>query len=286
MLALLDARPARSSRLEAGGAWSLQFPARARLKIFTVLAGECWLTLPDQAPLRIEAGATYMLARTAYAMASDAGAPPRDGGELYADSTRVRLGEPSTVMLGGSLELAGVAADLVLDALPAFSPAPRSLRSTLELLEAEADLGARLSELLLIQSLREHGERFGHLADAGLVRALTRMHRDVGHAWTAAELASIAAMSRSAFAARFQAQLGVPPLEYLRRRRMTLARRALDAGRESVNEIAIGLGYASASAFTHAYKREFGTTPGDSRRRRSPSSRARAPKAGPAKTSA
>jgi AraC-like DNA-binding protein len=48
------------------------------------------------------------------------------------------------------------------------------------------------------------------------------MYGDVGHRWIVGELASGVAMSRSAFALRFKARVGVPPSEYLRRWRISL----------------------------------------------------------------
>ncbi len=83
------------------------------------------------------------------------------------------------------------------------------------------------------------------------------MHGDVGHSWTVGELASGVTMSRSAFALRFKATVGVPPSEYLRRWRMQLAERARRRRSSSVAGVASALGYASESAFGNAYKRVF-----------------------------
>jgi AraC-like DNA-binding protein len=66
----------------------------------------------------------------------------------------------------------------------------------------------------------------GVLSDQRIGGALTLMHADVGHRWIVGELASGVAMSRSAFALRFKATVGVSLSEYLRRWRMQLAERA------------------------------------------------------------
>jgi AraC-like DNA-binding protein len=50
----------------------------------------------------------------------------------------------------------------------------------------------------------------------------------------------------------------VPPLTYLAEWRMRLARRALLEGDQAVSTIAYSLGYASESAFSHAFKRTSG----------------------------
>ena len=73
-------------------------------------------------------------------------------------------------------------------------------------------------------------------------------------------------MSRSTFAVRFGDAAGMPPLTYLTNWRMELAKRALADGNTSVDEIARTVGYASDSAFSHAFKRVTGSTPTAHRR--------------------
>jgi AraC-like DNA-binding protein len=68
-------------------------------------------------------------------------------------------------------------------------------------------------------------------------------------------------MSRTSFAERFRDVAGVPPLAYLNRWRMLLARRALRHGDARVGALAAELGYASESAFSTAFKREVGESP-------------------------
>jgi AraC family transcriptional regulator len=68
----------------------------------------------------------------------------------------------------------------------------------------------------------------------------------------------------------FRVLTGEPFGSYLRRRRMTLAaERLLTGGRElRLIELAFACGYDSQEAFTRAFKRTFGVTPGAYRRRR------------------
>jgi len=87
------------------------------------------------------------------------------------------------------------------------------------------------------------------------------MHAQPGTRWTVAKLASAAGLSRSSFAARFEARLGVAPLEYLLQWRMQRARHALRSGTAPIGRLASELGYASESAFGNAFKRFFGRAP-------------------------
>ena len=68
-------------------------------------------------------------------------------------------------------------------------------------------------------------------------------------------------MSRSAFAALFAEMVGQPPLAYLRSWRLAHARAMLDRGEATVARVAMSVGYASQSAFGHAYRRAYATTP-------------------------
>jgi AraC-like DNA-binding protein len=72
-------------------------------------------------------------------------------------------------------------------------------------------------------------------------------------------------LSRSAFAERFNAYVGSPPIEYLARWRMQLAAKHLDEGID-IAEAAHKVGYASPAAFNRVFKRFAGTTPAAWRR--------------------
>jgi transcriptional regulator GlxA family with amidase domain len=127
----------------------------------------------------------------------------------------------------------------------------------------------RLADILLVQALRAyvavHGADsagwIGALNDRRIGAALNLMHGDVGHNWKVNELASAVGMSRSGFALRFKELVGIPPLDYLMRWRMQLARDALRRDESSVASLAVKLGYASESAFGNAFKRIFGRAP-------------------------
>ncbi len=75
-------------------------------------------------------------------------------------------------------------------------------------------------------------------------------------------------MSRSAFAARFRELVGDTPLNHLTQWRMV---RAVDLMHEdrsaSLSEIALAVGYESASAFGKAFHRIMGVSPGTYRRK-------------------
>jgi transcriptional regulator GlxA family with amidase domain len=105
------------------------------------------------------------------------------------------------------------------------------------------------------------GGWLGALRDPQIGAALALLHHDPAQSWSVATMARAVAMSRSPFAARFMALVGEPPLTYLTRWRMHLATSLLRDGRLSVSEVAGRVGYASAAAFSKAFKRRFGAAP-------------------------
>jgi AraC-like DNA-binding protein len=132
----------------------------------------------------------------------------------------------------------------------------------------------RLAELMFVEVLRRYVETLppeqrGWLAglrDDAVGRALGLLHGDPAHAWTLDELAAGVAMSRSAFADRFTTLVGQPPMQYLAQWRMQLAAGRLASGNAKVAAIAEEVGYESEPAFSRAFKRLMGVSPGAWRR--------------------
>ncbi|MCX4163067.1 MULTISPECIES: AraC family transcriptional regulator [Paraburkholderia] len=100
------------------------------------------------------------------------------------------------------------------------------------------------------------------LRDPRLGRAIVALHRDPGRNWTVAELASEMGHSRSVFAERFLAATGMTPVRYLTELRMRLASQWITRDRESIETVAYRLGYGSLAAFSRAFKRVVGQSPG------------------------
>jgi transcriptional regulator GlxA family with amidase domain len=93
-------------------------------------------------------------------------------------------------------------------------------------------------------------------------KCLGLLHGRIAHPWTIAEIAETVGISRSALVARFTRYLGVPPMTYLTRWRLERAARTLETTSRGVAEIASDVGYESEAAFSRAFKREFGQSPG------------------------
>lgn len=103
--------------------------------------------------------------------------------------------------------------------------------------------------------------------DPRIARALAAMQGALDRRWTVGGLAKIAGMSRAAFARRFLADTGAPPLRHLAAMRLAHGARMLIASSASIAEASREVGYVSEFAFARAFKRHFGEAPGVYRRR-------------------
>ncbi|MCZ7647715.1 MAG: AraC family transcriptional regulator [Planctomycetota bacterium] len=76
-----------------------------------------------------------------------------------------------------------------------------------------------------------------------------------------AGLAELMHLSPNHFSTQFRRRMGKPPMEYVRQRRMAVARELLLATEKSVKEIAKEVGYPDRFLFSRVFKRLVGTPP-------------------------
>jgi AraC-like DNA-binding protein len=134
----------------------------------------------------------------------------------------------------------------------------------------------RMSEMLFVEALRRYvdtlpPDQTGWLAgtrDPAVGRALALMHEKPAEPWTLERLGDEAAISRSTLHERFAHIIGQPPMHYLAQWRMQLASQWLRDTDAKVIEVALEVGYENEAAFSRAFKRMVGESPGAWRRAR------------------
>lgn len=150
------------------------------------------------------------------------------------------------------------------------------LRAAIDLLSGELDQvrpGScvalpNLLDLLLVYMIRSWmaeatcGSWPGALGDPVTAAALRAVHSDPAAPWTIDRLAAAAGASRPTLSRRFTALVGRPPMSYLTWWRLILAAGLLRDTPDTLASIAGRVGYGSPYALSHAFEREFGTTPG------------------------
>ncbi|MFC5696410.1 AraC family transcriptional regulator [Pseudomonas sp. GCM10022186] len=114
---------------------------------------------------------------------------------------------------------------------------------------------------LLLASLAAPGGRVEENSALPLAALEAHIDQHAAHPLQVADLARLCGLSVARFHARFLAETGQTPMDYVRSRRLHLGRQLLLESGLAVGEIAARVGYSSQSAFTAALSREFGITP-------------------------
>ncbi|MFI9235121.1 AraC family transcriptional regulator [Streptomyces sp. NPDC053079] len=273
MAALRTGRP-HSAFSEWRGRWRTDIGSYTGAGFHIVLEGTCRLVpAAGGESFELAAGdAVFLPHGTAHTLIGDSPGPiVMLCGAYHLDRSRAHplLGDfPEVVHLptrGGRHPALGAVVALFGDELR--TPGPGT----------DAALPALL-ELLLVHLMRawfvERTDRHistgwcGALADPAIGPALRALHGEPSRPWTVADLAVRAGLSRAAFARRFSALVGRPPLAYLTWWRLTLAARLLRESDAPLAAIAQRIGYTSQFAFAHAFKRAYGVSAGRYRKER------------------
>jgi len=99
------------------------------------------------------------------------------------------------------------------------------------------------------------------LADPRLAGAVAAVLDEPGAPHSIASLATKAGLGRSTFARRFRERLGYSPMEFVAKTRMHYAADMLRAGEAPIKTIAAGVGFASRSHFSRAFREAHGVDP-------------------------
>ena len=273
-------------------------PSAERVVIFHLITeGECWVEQGDAPPMRLMAGDAVLFPQgDAHRMGSEPGLTPASGARLNEVlARRPRLlayggGGATTKLVCGYLACDARLARMLLAGLDPVvkvsvrgSPAGVWLEASLRYALAEArsprpgghGVLAKLAEVLFIEVLRIHMNeqaegRNGWLAgvnDRIVGAALRALHAEPARTWTLEDLAHVTASSRSVLAERFQNLVGQAPMQYLTQWRMLLASNLLVRSNAPLAHIAEEIGYQTDTAFSRAFRREYGLPPAQWRRR-------------------
>lgn len=258
-----------------------------------VVQGTCWLKM-DGETVELAAGDIVAFPfGTGHQLGAGPGGrlvtpvrdlPPKPWREVpvlrYGDG----VGEAPVRLLCGFLEFAAAGFQPLRDALPRLlhvrtrdAAGMDWLRATLAQIVAEVDrphpggvsMLERLTEITFIELLRHHVATappgasgwLAAMTDPALARCLAAIHGDPGRDWSLEGLATLAGLSRSALAERFETLLAISPMRYVRAWRLCLAGVALSTTRQPIAAIAHEAGYGAEAAFNRAFARAHGVPP-------------------------
>jgi AraC-like DNA-binding protein len=254
--------------------------------------GSCWLTVEgNPEPIPLTGGDCFLLAKgTSIVLRDSPRTRPRwTFGEIGAlangNVAQCGGGGAPTTIVCGSLSFDRASLKPVTQLLPRFilmkaeEARTLALHNTVQALASEMAeqapgsevVATRLAEVLFIQVLRAHiasePERskgwLRAVFDPQIGAALGVIHDRVNTPWTVESLAGAAGVSRSAFAVRFKELLGQTPLEYVTEWRMQKAMQLLEQRDKKLVDVARLVGYESDAAFSKAFKRIVGASPGE-----------------------
>jgi AraC-like DNA-binding protein len=290
LVELLRPRALLWKHMVGQGDWAWRFPADSGVVFGRVVSGYCRFQLPGTAEQGLEPGDCVLLTEPpAWILRGGAGDVAIIAFEdLPTDTASPEPGrsedDPNQVrVVGGHFELDSVNKELLMAFLPPVvhirsrgSGDDRRLTGVLAMIDAEASATrpgqqavlSRLLEIVLIELLRTpemlSSQQRGMLTgftDPQIMSALRAFHADIRRSWSVASLAAEARMSRSVFSQRFTSLIGQPPMTYALHWRIAVACDALRFSGRSLDEIALAVGYGSASAFSTAFTRTVGRSP-------------------------
>jgi AraC-like DNA-binding protein len=277
-------------RVRASGSWCARLDAYDGAGFHVVLKGNCRLLTDGGASVSLGVGDAVLLPHGTGHVIADA----RLDAEVAArkavpfeqwvgeTSPRARPVRDGTEMICGRYWLDCSRMHPLMTELPEVVHLPSrvgthlELRAAIDLLAGELDEARpgscvalpNLLDLLLVYMIRAwmtettSGAWPSALGDSVTAAALRAMHSHPAAPWSIDRLAAEAGVSRPTLARRFTALVGRPPMAYLTWWRVILAATLLRDTKETLAAIADRVGYGSPYALSHAFQREFGTTPG------------------------
>ena len=284
--------------------WAIRLEDRAPLSVTAVTRGTMWVCADGDEPVRLTEGDVVVrVSPDSWTIADDPATDLQvliqpgqvcvtlDGRALEEEMDQgVRSwgnsADGETVLLTGVYLAEGEVNRRLLRALPPtlVLRAAELDTSVVDLLADEVMRDApgqdavldRLLDLLLISVLRTWFDRpqseppawYAAQSDPVVGPPLRLMQHHPEQPWTVSRLATHAGVSRAAFARRFTALVGEPPMAFLTEWRLALAADLLLEPEATIATVARQVGYATPYALSAAFKRERGVSPRDHRRSR------------------
>jgi len=295
MLSTLDLECDLTAKTVAGPGVGVEFPDDPmHLRFFLVEKGRCWVEVEGAGNVLLEAG-DFVLIRPGLRVRtrSEIDAPVRSIHDWMAEiqlpcrSGLIFLfGGPDYKLevISGRAHVRDAATHPLLRALPPIAlirakggDGTAAIAATLAMIQSETvqptpgtrPIIDRMLEVAIMQAMRIFArERAGWFAamqdpDIGRVVALILDRPQLD--WSLESMASEAGVSRSTFADRFRKIVGQTPMAYLTQWRMHVAIGMLRDRGSRVGEVAMAVGYESEAAFSRAFRKHLGISPGSAR---------------------
>jgi AraC-like DNA-binding protein len=281
-------------RSELSAPWAIAFAPGDFSHFHIIERGACWLRLHrERDVIALEEGDLLLVTQGHdYQLSDEPRTPPVPlehvaGSSEWGPHAVLRHGGGGDVtsLLCGAFEFESPLAQSFLSVLPKWIRVRKDERHGNEWLDSTARFLARetqrpnigaavivtsLVDVLFVEAVRTWLKQqppgaagwLGALRDPSIGAALGLIHRAPEKPWTVPELSAAVGLSRSPFAAKFTALVGRAPMAYLKRWRLQLAATLLRQQAVALSSVADRVGYESTAAFSRAFTRFFGVSPG------------------------
>jgi AraC-like DNA-binding protein len=265
------------------GAWAVDTGGSKRIPFHLIGSGSAWLHFDGQESQQLTSNDLVIFPNDAHHVISHSKTKPA----LEQVNAPMSNDGDITHMVCGFFEFRNPVLFPVLEALPQVvvikpeaEPSGRNIEFLIQQMLNELKHERpgfyiaidQMAFLIFIEVLRQQMEvktlekgLLSALFDPKLGKALNAIHQRPEFSWTLERLAEEAFMSRSTFADVFSKAIGLTPMKYLTKWRMTQARHLLKTTQLSVAQIAERSGYDSEAAFRKAYRNTIGEPPGVAR---------------------
>ncbi|HAI12705.1 MAG TPA: hypothetical protein DCM28_13440 [Phycisphaerales bacterium] len=285
-----------------GRPWSIRL-TRGPISFFLVKSGQCNVYLAEKKQhLELKRGDLFVLTQPSELVLSDGDVDVREAKALLDQVSLEELESGKPVRFGaGEGKVTNLLTGILichyrdqvslLPALPDYIhltadviQQSTTLQKVFDLLEYEStvvesghvSLKASLLQMVLVLSYRaflqsvgiEAVDQLASLSDPEIGPLVTLIHVHPGLPWSVENMADRVGMSRSAFAARFVDLVGETPMSYVTQCRMRRAAMLMTNPHANLKSLARQLGYSSEAAFSVAFKRWSGMSPGRYRTQR------------------
>jgi len=260
------------------GMWSIDTSGENLMNFHVVTRGQCLFKVNEQRYTLSEGDAVFM---------------PSDAKHLIASSFDSDVNQAQSLPMTQGLddESTGLVCGHFTHRHPVFNRLLAQLPNVIVVRKRDSSAASSILDLLLNESKASEqstGFLLNRLADAlfyilirdhindecGILAAMSHpklskplalIHEKLDQKLNVEQLASSAAMSRSAFASLFKKVMTLTPAEYITQWRMTQAYRWLADEGLSTYDAALRCGYESEASFAKAFKRIIGIGPGEAR---------------------
>lgn len=283
---------------QLGSPWSIRAP-HGRFSSFHILLGDSGMARLENSGkvYPMDCGSLILLPWGDEHVIFNSSALTPEPLEKYLDRTaptdgsliRIHQGAPpDSLLVCGVFDLQGLTYHPVyrhlpeLLAVPSVAGAPVPwLRMLLEQIEREVrqqrpgmhSILSKLFDLVFYEVLRFWLTTFAYeagwmraLRDPQLGKVMEAVHQAPERDWTVANLGSLAGMSRSSFAVRFQEQVGISPMAYVTEWKLWKAHQLLKSSTSSVAQVAEQVGFSCENALARAFRRQFKCAPSQLRK--------------------